>query len=144
MPPKRQPIGRIKLEVPAGQATPAPPVGPALGQHGINLREFCQTFNDRTRDLEPGIPCRTIISYYRDLSFALEIRQPPVSHYLKRAASLTQGATEPGRAQAGSVSAAQLREIAETKLAELNAISVEGAMRTIAGSARSMGIEIRE
>lgn len=137
-------VGEIKLEVPAGGAAPAPPIGPALGQHRLNIMEFCKSFNERTKNLEPGIPCRTVISYYRDSSFTFVVKQPPVSHFLKRAAGLEKGATEPGRSMVGSVSAKQLREIAQIKMEELNAADIDAAMRIIAGSARSMGIEIKE
>ncbi len=137
-------VGEIKLEVPAGGAAPAPPIGPALGQHRLNIMEFCKSFNERTKNLEPGIPCRTVISYYRDSTFTFEVKQPPVSHFLKKAAGLDKGSTTPGRTSAGSVSTAQLREIAEAKKDELNAASIEAAMRIVAGSARSMGIEVKE
>lgn len=137
-------VGEIKLEVPAGGAMPAPPIGPALGQHRLNIMEFCKSFNERTKNLEQGIPCRTVISYYRDSTFTFEVKQPPVSHFLKKAAGLDKGSATPGRSSVGSVSTGQLREIAEAKKDELNAASVEAAMRIVAGSARSMGIEVKE
>lgn len=136
-------VGEIKLEVPAGGAAPAPPIGPALGQHRLNIMEFCKSFNERTRNLEPGVPCRTVIRYHRDSSFTFEVKQPPVSHFLKRAAGLDKGAAEPGRANAGTVTSRQVREIAEAKKDELNAADIEAAMRIVAGSARSMGIEVK-
>ncbi len=139
----KQKLGMLKLEIPAGKALPGPPVGPALGQHRLNIGEFVKQFNDRSKSLEPGSPCRTEISYYRDNSFTFEIKQPPVSYFLKQAASLPKGSQTPGRENCGSVTAADLRRIAEAKLAELNANDVEAAMRIVAGSARSMGIEIR-
>ena len=139
----KQKLGMLKLEIPAGKALPGPPIGPALGQHRLNIGEFCKQFNDRSQGLEPGSPCRTEISYYRDNSFTFEIKQPPVSYFLKQAAQLPKGSEHPGRESAGSVTAADLRRIAEAKLAELNTHDVEAAMRVVAGSARSMGIEIR-
>ena len=142
-PRSKQKLGLLKLEIPAGKALPGPPIGPALGQHRLNIGEFCKQFNDRSQGLEPGSPCRTEISYYRDNSFTFEIKQPPVSYFLKQAAQVPKGSEQPGRESAGSVTAADLRRIAEAKLAELNTHDVEAAMRVVAGSARSMGIEIR-
>ncbi|WP_375691665.1 50S ribosomal protein L11 [Pseudooceanicola sp. LIPI14-2-Ac024] len=136
-------IGSLKLQVPAGQANPSPPVGPALGQRGINIMEFCKAFNAKTQDMEPGAPCPTVISYYQDKSFTMEIKTPPASYYLKKAAKLKSGSSTPGRATAGSVTAAQVKEIAEAKMKDLNANSVEAAMQIILGSARSMGIEVK-
>ncbi|MGI3168960.1 50S ribosomal protein L11 [Pseudooceanicola sp. C21-150M6] len=136
-------IGSLKLQVPAGQANPSPPVGPALGQRGINIMEFCKAFNAKTQDMEPGAPCPTVISYYQDKSFTMEIKTPPASYYLKKAAKLKSGSKEPGKSTAGTVSLAQVKEIAEAKMKDLNANSVEGAMQIIMGSARSMGIEVK-
>ncbi|MDF1857286.1 50S ribosomal protein L11 [Pseudooceanicola sp.] len=136
-------IGSLKLQVKAGQANPSPPVGPALGQRGINIMEFCKAFNAKTQDMEPGAPCPTVISYYQDKSFTMEIKTPPASYYLKKAAKLKSGSQTPGRATAGSVSVAQVKEIAEAKMKDLNANSVEAAMQIILGSARSMGIEVK-
>jgi len=136
-------VGTLKLQVPAGQANPSPPVGPALGQRGINIMEFCKAFNARTQDMEPGAPCPTIISYYQDKSFTMDIKTPPASYYLKKAAKLKSGSKTPGRDTAGSVSVAQVKEIAEAKMKDLNANSVEAAMQIILGSARSMGIEVK-
>ena len=136
-------IGQLKLQVKAGQANPSPPVGPALGQRGINIMEFCKAFNAKTQDMEPGAPCPTVISYYQDKSFTMEIKTPPASYYLKKAAKLSSGSKTPGRSTAGSVSVAQVKEIAESKMKDLNANSVEAAMQIILGSARSMGIEVK-
>ena len=136
-------IGSLKLQVPAGKANPSPPVGPALGQRGINIMEFCKAFNAKTADMEVGAPCPTVISYYQDKSFTIDIKTPPASYFLKKAAGLSSGSKRPGRDTAGSVSVAQVREIAEAKMKDLNANSVEAAMQIILGSARSMGIEVK-
>lgn len=136
-------VGTLKLQVPAGKANPSPPVGPALGQRGINIMEFCKAFNAKTADLEPGAPCPTVISYYQDKSFSMEIKTPPASYYLRKAAKLKSGATNPGRETAGTVTVAQVKEIAEAKMTDLNANDIEGAMQIILGSARSMGIEVK-
>ncbi len=135
--------GMLKLQVPAGKANPSPPIGPALGQRGINIMEFCKAFNARSQDLEPGAPCPTVITYYVDKSFTMEIKTPPASYFLKKAAKLKSGSQLPGRTVAGSVSPKQIREIAEAKMKDLNANSVEQAMKIIAGSARSMGLEVK-
>jgi large subunit ribosomal protein L11 len=136
--------GYIKLQVPAGQANPSPPIGPALGQRGVNIPEFCKQFNAATQKLEPGSPIPTVITVYSDRSFTFEMRTPPASYLLKKAAKITSGSKEPGRAVAGGVTQAQLREIAEIKMKDLNANSVEQAMKIIAGSARSMGLQVQE
>ena len=136
--------GYIKLQVPAGKANPSPPIGPALGQRGVNIPEFCKQFNAATQKLEPGSPIPTVITVYADRSFTFEMRTPPASYLLKKAAKITKGSTAPGRTGAGSVTQAQLREIAEVKMQDLNANSVEQAMKIIAGSARSMGLEVQE
>ncbi len=136
-------VGKMKLQVKAGQANPSPPVGPALGQRGINIMEFCKAFNAKTADMEPGAPCPTVISYYQDKSFTMEIKTPPASYYLKKAAKLKAGAKTPSREIVGSITAKQLREIAEAKAADLSANDVEAAMKIILGSARSMGIEVK-
>ncbi|SMX23059.1 50S ribosomal protein L11 [Boseongicola aestuarii] len=136
-------MGQLKLQVPAGQANPSPPVGPALGQRGINIMEFCKGFNAKTQDMEQGAPCPTIITYYQDKSFSMEIKTPPASYYLKKAAKLKSGAKTPSRETVGSVTTKQLREIAEAKMVDLNANDVEAAMKIILGSARSMGIEVK-
>ncbi|MDE0765442.1 MAG: 50S ribosomal protein L11 [Amylibacter sp.] len=135
--------GTMKLQVPAGAANPSPPVGPALGQRGINIMEFCKAFNAQTQELENGAPCPTVITYYADKSFTMEIKTSPASYFLKKAAKLKSGATNPSREVVGSVSKKQLREIAEAKMKDLNANDIESAMKIIAGSARSMGIEVK-
>jgi large subunit ribosomal protein L11 len=136
--------GYIKLQVPAGQANPSPPIGPALGQRGVNIPEFCKQFNAATQKLEPGSPIPTVITVYADRSFTFEMRTPPASYLLKKAAKIGKGSTAPGRTGAGSVTQTQLREIAEVKMKDLNANSIEQAMKIIAGSARSMGLEVQE
>ncbi|PWR00923.1 50S ribosomal protein L11 [Meridianimarinicoccus roseus] len=136
-------VGKMKLQVKAGQANPSPPVGPALGQRGINIMEFCKAFNAKTQDMEPGAPCPTVISYYQDKSFTMEIKTPPASYYLKKAAKLKSGAKTPSRETAGYVTTKQVREIAEAKMKDLSATDVEAAMKIILGSARSMGIEVK-
>ena len=135
--------GKLKLQVPAGQANPSPPVGPALGQRGINIMEFCKAFNAKTQELEQGAPCPTIITYYQDKSFSMDIKTPPASYFLRKAAKLKSGASTPGREVVGTVSPKQVREIAEAKMKDLNANDVEAAMKIILGSARSMGIEVK-
>ena len=135
--------GKMKLQVPAGQANPSPPVGPALGQRGINIMEFCKAFNAKTADLEPGAPCPTIITYYQDKSFSMEIKTPPASYFLKKAAKVKSGAKTPSRETVGTVTVAQVKEIAEAKMKDLNANDIEAAMKIILGSARSMGIEVK-
>ncbi len=137
-------VGQLKLQVPAGKANPSPPIGPALGQRGINIMEFCKAFNAKTQEVEPGAPCPTIITYYQDKSFTFEIKTPPASFFLKKALKLKSGSKAPGRESAGTVKQAQLREIAEAKMVDLNANSVEQAMKIIAGSARSMGLKVED
>ena len=136
-------IGKLKLQVKAGQANPSPPVGPALGQRGINIMEFCKAFNARTAEMEPGAPCPTEISYYQDKSFEMDIKTPPASYYLKKAAKLKSGSKTAGRTTAGTVTTKQVREIAEAKWRDLNATDIESAMKIVLGSARSMGIEVK-
>ena len=136
-------VGSMKLQVPAGQANPSPPVGPALGQRGINIMEFCKAFNAKTADLEPGAPCPTVISYYQDKSFTMDIKTPPASYFLKKAAKVKSGAATPSGETVGTVTTAQVREIAEAKMKDLNANDIDGAMLIIMGSARSMGIEVK-
>ena len=136
--------GYLKLQVPAGAATPSPPIGPALGQRGINIMEFCKAFNAQTQDQEKGSPIPVVITYYQDKSFTFQMKTPPVSHFLKKAAAIPKGSQAPGRASAGSVSKAQVREIATKKLKDLNAVDVEAAMRMVEGSARSMGLQVVE
>jgi large subunit ribosomal protein L11 len=135
--------GTMKLQVPAGQANPSPPVGPALGQRGINIMEFCKAFNARTQDVEQGAPCPTIVTYFQDKSFAMEIKTPPASYFLKKAAKVQSGANMPSREVVGSVTSAQVREIAEAKMKDLSANDVDQAMKIILGSAKSMGIEVK-
>jgi len=136
-------VGTLKLQVPAGQANPSPPIGPALGQRGINIMEFCKAFNAKSQGMEPGAPCPTIITYYQDKSFTMDIKTPPASYMLKKAAKLKSGASTPSREIVGSVTAKQIREIAESKMKDLNANDIDGAMQIILGSARSMGIEVK-
>jgi large subunit ribosomal protein L11 len=137
-------IGYIKLQVPAGAANPSPPIGPALGQRGLNIMEFCKSFNAKTQDLEKNMPIPVNITVFSDKSFAFEMKTPPASFFLKKAAKLESGSKAPGRDVAGSVTRAQVRQIAEAKMKDLNANDVEMAMRLIEGSARSMGIEVKE
>ena len=137
-------IGYIKLQVPAGAANPSPPIGPALGQRGLNIMEFCKAFNAKTQDQEKGMPIPVNITVFSDKSFAFEMKTPPASYFLKKAAKLESGSKAPGRDVAGSVTKAQVRQIAETKMKDLNANDVEMAMRLIEGSARSMGIQVKE
>ncbi len=136
--------GYIKLEIPAGKANPAPPVGPALGQKGVNIMEFCKAFNAKTQSMEPGMPVPVIITVYQDRSFSFETKTPPVSYLLKKAANLSKGTTNPGRDWVGSVTRAQVREIAQTKMQDLNANDIEAAMRIVEGSARSMGVRVED
>jgi large subunit ribosomal protein L11 len=144
-------IGSLKLQVKAGQANPSPPVGPALGQRGLNIMAFVKEFNAKTADIAPGTPTPVIITYYQDKSFSLEFKTAPASFLIKQAAGLPQvgkrnrakGSVKPGHTVAGSISAAQLRKIAETKMKDLNANSVEAEMQIILGSARSCGIEVK-
>jgi large subunit ribosomal protein L11 len=144
-------VGSLKLQIKAGQANPSPPVGPALGQRGINIMEFCKAFNAKTQDLEPGAPTPVVITYYADKSFSFEIKTSPASYYLKKAAGLKpvgkrnrpRGSEKPGRDVAGYVTVAQVREIAEAKMKDLSANDIEAAMKIILGSARSIGIEVK-
>ena len=136
--------GYINLQVPAGAANPSPPIGPALGQRGVNIMEFCKSFNAKTKDMEQGTPIPVKITVYSDRSFTFEMRTPPASYLLKKAAKIGKGSQTPGRNPAGTVTQAQLREIAEIKMKDLNANSVEQAMKIIAGSARSMGLQVQE
>jgi len=136
--------GYLKLQVPAGSATPSPPIGPALGQRGLNIMEFCKAFNAATQDMEKGMPIPTIITIYVDKSFTFKTKTPPASFYLKKAAKLPKGGSTPGREVAGSVSIAQCREIAEAKMKDLNAIDLDAATKIIMGSARAMGLEVRD
>ena len=136
--------GYLKLEVPAAAATPSPPIGPALGQRGINIMEFCKAFNAQTQDQEKGAPIPVEITYYQDKSFTFRMKTPPVSYFLKKAANVQKGSQAPGRGAIGTLSKAQVREIAEKKMKDLNAVTVEAAMKMVEGSARSMGIQVVE
>jgi large subunit ribosomal protein L11 len=143
--------GKMKLQIPAGKANPSPPVGPALGQRGINIMEFCKAFNAKTQEMEPGAPCPTVITYYQDKSFTMDIKTPPASYYLKKAAGLKpvgkrnrpRGAENPGRETVATVTTKQIREIAEAKMKDLSANDIDQAMQIILGSAKSMGIEVK-
>ncbi len=136
--------GYLKMQVPSGGASPAPPIGPALGQRGLNIMEFCKAFNAKTQEMEANMPIPTIVTIYEDKSFTFKIKTPPASFYLKKAANLPKGGGEPGREVAGSVSMAQCREIATKKLPDLNTTDLDEAQKMIAGSARSMGLEVRD
>ena len=137
-------IGYIKLQVPAGKANPSPPIGPALGQRGLNIMEFCKTFNAQTQQLEVGMPIPVVITAYSDRTFTFVTKTPPVTYFLKKAAGIQKGTTTPGKATVGQVSMAQIREIAEKKMADLNAVDIDGAASMIVGSARSMGLKVVE
>lgn len=134
--------GYLKLQVPAGSANPSPPIGPALGQRGINIMEFCKAFNAATEKMERGVPLPTIITCFADRSFTFITKTPPASYYLKKAAKLKKGGSTPGRETAGSVTSAQVKEIAEAKMVDLNANTIDQAMKIIEGSARSMGLVV--
>jgi large subunit ribosomal protein L11 len=134
--------GYINLQVPAGQANPSPPIGPALGQRGVNIMEFCKAFNAKTKDMEQGTPIPVKITVFGDKSFTFVMKTPPASFFLKKAAKINSGSKEPGRAGAGTVTMDQVREIAQAKMADLNTNDVEPAARIIAGSARSMGLTV--
>jgi large subunit ribosomal protein L11 len=134
--------GQLKLQVPAGSATPSPPIGPALGQRGINIMEFCKAFNAQTQEMEKGSPIPVVITYYQDKSFTFVMKTPPVSFFLKKAANLKSGSKEPGKSKVGTIGRDKVRAIAEAKMKDLNANDVEAAMRMVEGSARSMGLEV--
>ena len=136
--------GYISLQVPAGQANPSPPIGPALGQRGVNIMEFCKAFNAKTKDMEQRTPIPVKITVFADKSFTFNMKTPPASFFLKKAAKINSGSQEPGRTVAGKVTMAQVREIAETKMVDLNTNDVDQAARIIAGSARSMGLQVTE
>ncbi len=136
--------GYIKLQVPAGKANPSPPIGPALGQRGLNIMEFCKAFNAATQGMEPGMPIPTVITAYADRTFAFATKTPPASYFLKKAAGLAKGGQTPGKAVAGKVTVAQCREIAEAKMKDLNANDLDQATTMIVGSARSMGLDVVE
>src|SRR5437762_11734584 len=134
--------GYIKLQVPAGSANPSPPIGPALGQRGLAIMEFCKQFNAQTQKMEKGSPIPVVITIYQDKSFTFEMRTPPVSYFLKKAAKIEGGSKTPGRDNVAKVTKAQIKEIAEKKMADLNCDTGESAMRMVEGSARSMGIQV--
>ena len=134
----------IKLQVPAGGANPSPPVGPALGQRGLNIMDFCKAFNEKTKNLEKGAPIPVVITAYKDKTFNFVTKLPPVSHYLKKAAKIKKGNSTPGRTMEGKVTMADVKKIAKEKMVDLNAIDLEGAANTVKGSARSMGMEVVE
>jgi len=136
--------GYIKLQVPAGSATPSPPIGPALGQRGVNIMEFCKAFNAATQELEKGTPLPTVITVYADRSFSFVTKTPPATFYIKKALGLKSGSKEPGKVSAGTIKRSQLAEIAQAKMADLNANDVEQATKIIEGSARSMGLQVVE
>jgi len=136
--------GFLKLQVPAGAANPSPPIGPALGQRGLAIMDFCKQFNAATAKMEKGMPIPVVITTYADRSFSFELKTPPVSYFIKKAAKLESGSKTPGRDKAGAISPTQVREIAEQKMKDLNCDSIESAMKMVAGSARSMGIEVTE
>ena len=134
----------IKLQIPAGGANPSPPVGPALGQRGLNIMDFCKAFNEKTKNLEKGAPIPVVITAYKDKTFDFVTKLPPVSHYLKKAAKIEKGNSTPGRTMEGKVTMADVKKIAKEKMVDLNAIDLEGAANTVKGSARSMGMEVVE
>jgi large subunit ribosomal protein L11 len=136
--------GYINLQVPAGAANPSPPIGPALGQRGLNIQDFCKQFNAQSQNMEKGTPIPVTITVYADRSFSFEMKTPPASYFIKKAAKLESGSKTPGRDKVGAVTRAQVKEIAEKKMKDLNCESIEAAMKMIEGSARSMGIEVRE
>ena len=136
-------VGFIKLQVPAGKANPSPPIGPALGQRGLNIMEFCKAFNAQTQKLEKNAPIPVVITIYADRSFTFEMKTPPMSFFIKKAAKVEAGSKTPGRDKAGAITKAQVKEIAEQKMKDLNSDTIESAMRMVEGSARSMGIEIK-
>lgn len=135
-------VGQLKLQVPSGEATPSPPIGPALGQRGINIMEFCKAFNAATQEMEKGVPIPVIITYYQDKSFTFSLKTPPVSFLLKKEANLKSGSKEPGKVSAGTIGRGKLYSIAEAKMKDLNTNNVETAVRMLEGSARSMGLEV--
>jgi large subunit ribosomal protein L11 len=136
--------GYINLQVPAGQANPSPPIGPALGQRGLNIMEFCKQFNAKSKDLEAGAPIPVKITVFSDRSFSFEMRTPPASYLIKKVANISSGSREAGRTSVGTVTMAQVREVAQQKMKDLNTENLEQAMKTIAGTARSMGIQVVE
>ena len=142
-PKKKKIMTQIKLQIPGGQANPAPPVGPALGQHGLNIMEFCKAFNDRTKD-QQGLILPVIITVYEDRSYNFIIKTPPAAVLIKKALSIESGSSEPNKEKAGKITRAQLEEIANIKMPDLNAIDIDAAVKIIAGTARSMGVDVAE
>ena len=136
-------VGFIKLQIPAGKANPSPPIGPALGQRGLNIMEFCKAFNAQTQKMEKGAPIPVVITIYGDRSFTFEMKTPPMSHFLKKAAKIESGSKTPGRDSAGTVTKAQVKEIAEAKMKDLNCTTIDAAMKMVEGSARSMGLQVK-
>jgi len=136
--------GYINLQVPAGQANASPPIGPALGQRGLAIMEFCKQFNARTKDMEAGAPVPVTITVYSDRSFSFEMRTPPASYLLRKIANVAEGSKEPGRSSVGTVTMAQVREVAKQKMKDLNTENIDAAAKTIAGTARSMGLQVVE
>ena len=141
---KKKILGLIKLQIPAGKANPSPPVGPALGQKGLNIMEFCKAFNAATQKMEPGVPVPVVITAYEDKSFTFVTKLPPVAYYIKSAAKVKSASKEPGKSIAGQITLAQVKEIAETKMPDLNCSTVEAAMNMVKGQAVSMGIKVTE
>ena len=141
---KKAPDGKIKLQVSAGSANPSPPIGPALGQRGLNIMDFCKAFNERTKDMEKGMPIPVVISYWADRTFEFECKTPPASYYLIKAAKVAKGASKAPKEVVGSVTKTQVKEIAEAKMQDLNANDIPAAMKIIEGTARSMGITVKE
>jgi large subunit ribosomal protein L11 len=141
---KDTPVGFINLIIPAGMANPAPPVGPALGQHGVNIKQFTDDFNAKTSDMEKGVPIPVKISVYKDKSFSFIMKKPPNTYFILKALKLKSGANTPGTQVAGVLKKSQVKKIAEDKMEDLNAVDIEGAMKIIEGSARSMGVEVVE
>jgi large subunit ribosomal protein L11 len=137
-------VGYIKLQVPAGKANPSPPIGPALGQRGLNIMEFCKAFNAATQGLEPGMPIPVVITAYSDRSFNFVTKTPPNTYFLKKAAGIDKGIQTPGKGTVGKVTMAQIRDIAQKKMVDMNAKDIEGACQMLIGSARSMGLEVVE
>jgi large subunit ribosomal protein L11 len=137
-------VGYIKLQVAAGKANPSPPIGPALGQRGLNIMEFCKAFNAQTQQMEPGMPIPVVISVYADKTFSFVTKTPPNSYFIKKAAGITSGSKTPGREKAGKITMAQIRDIAKIKMPDLNANDIEAAASMLVGSARSMGLEVVE
>ena len=135
-------LGYIKLQIPAGGANPSPPVGPALGQRGLNIMDFCKAFNERTKNVEKGAPVPVVITAYKDKKFDFITKLPPVSYYLRKAANLKKGNSTPGKTVLGKINSKQIEEIAKTKMQDLNAVNIKGAIEMVKGSAKSMGMEI--